>query len=173
MIPDIFDIDKDQVILNVNCLLIPELKDVKEAYTDPMPAFTFLYYLFSPKGPYINTPEEEKEEVLLQDFPGEYTLEDEVMIKAKAKLESFMMTPTLRYYLDNKILLEKLGKFARTSPITTGRDGNIGAMVAQIKSVGKTITEFKQLESVVLKELNEQKGRTRGDKKLAYDQGGK
>jgi len=30
--------------------------------------------------------------------------------------------------------------------------------------------EFKQLEKVVMQELNETKGRARGGKKLAYDQ---
>lgn len=170
MIPEIFDIVGDKVVINVNCLLIPELKAVNEAYKDPLPAFSFLHYMFAQKGPYCNTPEEDKEEVILTDFPGEYTLEDEVIRDAMKKLESFMMTPTYRYYLDNKILLEKMGKFARESPITSGRDGNVGALLSQIKSVGKTINEFKQLESIVLRELNEMKGRTRGDKKLAYDQ---
>jgi hypothetical protein len=114
--------------------------------------------------------EEEKDETLAKDFAGEYSLEDQEIIDAIAKLEVLYMTPTYRYYLDNKILLEKLGKFARTQPITAGRDGNITALSGQIKSVGKTILEFKQLEKTVLDEINEMKGKTRGNKKLAYDQ---
>jgi len=170
MIPDIFDIENEKVVINTNCLLIPELKAVYDFYKDPIPAFSFLHYKFSPKGPYCNTPEEDKDEVLMQDFPGEYTLEDDVMIEAMTKINSLLVTPTYQYYLDNKFLLEKLGTFARTTSITAGRDGNLTALNAQIKSVGKTINEFKQLEKVVLQELAEGKGRVRGDKKLAYDQ---
>jgi hypothetical protein len=109
MIPELFDIQNGKVIINVNCLLIPEFKAVHDAYKDPIPAFSFLYYLYSPKGPYCNTPEEDKEEVLFIDFPGEYTLEDEVMIKAIEKIEFFIMTPAYRYYLDNKNSFRKNG----------------------------------------------------------------
>lgn len=170
MIPEIFDIQNGAVVINVNCLLIPELKAVYEAYENPIPAFSFLYYLYSPKGPYINTPEEDKEEVLMTDFPGEYTTEDEVILKAMEKIESFIMTPSYRYYLDNKILLEKMGKFARTTAITSGRDGNLAAFNTQIKSVGKTITEFKIMEKEIMKEMDEAKIKVRGDRKKAYDQ---
>jgi len=172
MIPDIFDIENGKVIVNANCLTIPELKAVVEYYTDPIPALCFLHHLYDPKGPYCNTPEEDKEEILIQDFPGEYTLEDDVMIKAMEKMEIFMMSPTYRYYLDNKVLLEKLGKFARETEISTGRDGNINAMISQIKGVGKTIGEFKQLEKIVQQELDENKSRVRGGKRKAYDQQG-
>lgn len=166
----LFDIYNGNVIINHNCLSIPELKAVHDAYEDPIPAFNFLHYMYDIESPYANIPEEEKEDIIIHDFPGDYTLEDEEMINAIKKLEQLYVTPTYRYYQDNKILLEKLGEFARTAKITAGRDGNISALTAQIKSVGKTIMEFKQLEKVVLAELEETKGRARGGKKLAYDQ---
>lgn len=170
MLPEILDIENGRVVINVNVLAIPELKAITEAYKDPIPPLTFLHYRFHPKGPYCNTPEEDKEDILLQDFPGEYTLEDEVMIKAIAKMTEFYDSPTYRYYMDNKILLEKMGKFARTATITTGRDGNINALLSQIKSTGKTILEFKQLEKVVEQEIDEHKSKVRGGKRKAYDQ---
>ena len=80
------------------------------------------------------------------------------------------MTPTKRYYLDNKILLEKLGTFGRESVVTTGRDGNYASMLAQIKSVGKTIEEFKLLEKIVEQEAEELSSKVRGGKRLAYDE---
>lgn len=170
MLPEILDIEGGHVVINLNVLTIPELRAVNDYYKNPIPALTFLHHRFHSKGPYCNTPEEDKEEILIQDFPGEYTLEDEVMIKAIAKLGMLYMTPTYRYYLDNKVLLEKMGTFARTEPITAGRDGNVNAMLSQIKSTGKTITEFKQLEKVVQQEMDEHKSRVRGNKKKAYDQ---
>lgn len=170
MIPEILDIENGKVVVNINVLTIPELRAVHDQYTDPIPALSFLRFRYQPKGPYCNVPEDEKEDVILQDCPGEYTLEDEVMIKAMEKMASFMKTPTYRYYLDQKLLLEKLGKFAREQPITSGRDGNVNSMISQIKSVGKTISEFKQLEKVVQQELDEHNARVRGNKRKAYDQ---
>lgn len=170
MIPKFFDIANGRVVINHNCLSIPELKAITEKYEDPIPAFNYLYYKFEPTSPYANLPEEDKDEIILGDFPGDYTLEDPEIIAAIEKMELLYMTPTYRYYLDNKFLLEKLGKFAREQPITSGRDGNFAGMQSQIKGVGKTTLEFKQLEKIVQQELSEGKGRTRGDKKLAYDQ---
>lgn len=170
MIIKFFDIVNDKVVLNHNCLSIPELLAIKEAYTNPIPAFNFLHFYFDPESPYANLPEEDREDIVLKDFPGEYTLEDEVMIEAMKKLANMYITPTYRYYQDSKILLEKLGKFARNTDITTGRDGNLSALAMQVKSVGKTIQEFKQLEKIVMQELSEGQGRTRGGKKKAYDQ---
>jgi len=170
MIPKIFDIENGQVIINHNCLSIPELKAIHDFYEDPIPAFNFLHYKYDVESPYSNMPEDDKEDVLINDFPGDYTLEDEVMIEAMKKLEELYITPTYRYYLDNKILMEKLGVFARTANVTTGRDGNIAALQSQVKSVGKTILEFKQLEKIAMQEIEETKGRARGGKKLAYDQ---
>ena len=170
MIPEIFDVEDNHVVITPNCLLIPELKAIVDKYKDPIPALSFLHYLYCPKGPYCNVPEEDKEEILLQDYPGEYTLEDTEMLAAMEKLASFTMSPTYRYYLDNKVLLEKLGKFAREQPVTAGRDGNFAGMQSQIKSVGKTAQEFKQLEKMVREELDENKTRVRGDTRKAYDQ---
>lgn len=170
MIPEIFDILNNQVVINHNCLLIPELKAVHDQYENPIPALSFLYYKFSPKGAYCNIVEEDKDDILLKDFPGEYTTEDEVMIDAIEKLSNLYVTPTYRYYLDNKILLEKLGKFGRETSITAGKEGNINALLTQIKSVGKTINEFNQLEKTARQELDEYKSRVRGEKKKAYDQ---
>lgn len=168
MMPKIFDITNERVIINHNCLSIPELKAILDKYTDPIPAFNFLHFKFDPESAYANLSEEDKDDILLTDFPGEYTLEDEEMIAAITKLEELCVTPTYRYYLDNKILLEKLGKFARETPITTGRDGNLSALGMQVKSVGKTIQEFRQLEKIVIEEIKA--GRARGGKKIAYDQ---
>jgi hypothetical protein len=170
MIPEIFDIVSGKIVVNENVLLIPELKAVHDKYKDPIPALSFLHYKYSPKGPYCNTPEADKDDILLLDFPGEYTLEDKEMIKAMEKLASFMMSPTYRYYLDNKILLEKMGKFGRMATVTSGRDGNASVLNSQLSKVGKTISEFKQLEKVVQQELDEHKSRVRGEKRKAYDQ---
>lgn len=170
MLPKIFDISNKTVVINHNCLSIPELRALFDAYANPIPAFNFLHYRYDPLSPYANIPEADKDDVIIKDFPGEYTLEDEEMINAIKKIEELYMTPTYRYYLDNKILMEKLGQFARTAPITAGKDGNISAMQSQLKSVGKTIQEFKQLEKVAMQEVTESTGRVRGGKTIAYDQ---
>jgi hypothetical protein len=64
--------------------------------------------------------------------------------------------------------MERLGKIMRHEEIITGKDGNASFLAMQLRTVGKTIKEFKDLEGTILKELSESK--VRGGKKKAYDQ---
>lgn len=169
-IRDLFDIENDEIIINEHILNIPKLRAVKDAYKNSMPAFKFLRYRYDLKGPYADLPEDEKEDSILKDFPGEYTLEDDCMLSAIEWLDS-LITPIQRYYLDCKILMEKMGKFGRTEGITSGRDGNASVLQQQLKGAGKVILEFKQLEKVVEQELEELgKARTRGSQSRGYDE---
>jgi len=168
MLPQIFDIQEGVLIINEHILSIPELKAVYEAYEDPKPALLFLRHLCDPFGPYNQIEESIKEEVIFSDFPGEYSPEDEVMLNARKKLESFYMTPGYRYYLDNKVLMETLGKFARTAQVETGRDGNYAQLQAQMNNVGKSYSQFRLLEKMAEEDL--QKSRVRGGAFQSYDQ---
>ena len=78
MTPDIFDIENGKVVINHNCLAIPEFKAINDYYEDPIPAFNFLHFLHAPKGPYCNVPEEDKEEILMK-FEGEEEMGTEDM----------------------------------------------------------------------------------------------
>lgn len=155
MYKEIFDIEAGEIIINEHILNIPALRAVKEYYKDPLPALKYLRYRYDPKSPYCDEPEENKDEIILSEFPGEYTLEDPVMIGAINWLESRYITPTYRYFLDNKKLMEKIGAYGRDSEITSGRDGNFASMQRQLGTVGKTISEFKQLEKIVEQEIEE------------------
>lgn len=165
-----FLIEHDEIVLNEHILMIPKFRAIKEAYKDPMPAFKFLRYKYDMRGPYSDLLEEEKEDTLLKDFPGEYTLEDKVMLEVIEWLDS-LMTPTERYYVGNKRLLEKTVQYFDEQPITEGRDGNIGAIQKQLAAVGKTIMEFKKLQLELHKEIDEfNKPTNRGSQESGYDE---
>jgi hypothetical protein len=171
MIPKIFDIENNKVIINIDILTIPELKAVYDEYEDETRdnVFHFLRHMCDPYGPYNNLSDEEKEESIIHDFPGDYSPEDEVIIKAISKLKSFYMSPTYKYYLDNKELLYKLGEFARTATIKdTGKNGNLGELLNMIRTVGKNISEFAILEKAAEKELEKMK--MKGNRYVAYDE---
>jgi hypothetical protein len=101
MIPKFFDIANNRVVLNHNCLSIPELKALVDKYEDPLPAFNYIHYMVDPQSPYANLSDELREETLLKDFPGEYTLEDEEMIAALDKIKMLYITPSYQYYFDS------------------------------------------------------------------------
>jgi hypothetical protein len=171
MIPKIFDLVNNKLVINENILTIPELRAVYNEYEPEvaMKAFMFLMHMSDPYGPYNNLSREEKEETLLHDFASDYSLEDDVIINALKKLETLYMSPTYRYYLDQKELLYRLGTYARSASVDDSKkDGNLTELLNMIKSVGKTITEFSILEKEAEKEL--QKMKIRGNRKQSYDE---
>lgn len=168
MKPRIFDIENKQVIINENILTIPELKAVYEEYEDPIPAFLYLYHMTDPEGAYNQLDEMEKEDAILYDFPGSYTSEDEVIIKALEKLKLLNTSETYRYYQSNKELLDKLSRYAREVDVTDGKNGNLAELISLVKSTGKTIQEYNILKKETEKEVK--KLRMRGNGFGAYDE---
>lgn len=167
MTPKIFDIENEKLTINENILAIPELKAVYESYDDPIPALLYLRHLCDPHSPYNQIEELIKEETIYNDFPGEYSPEDEVVILARKKLESFYMSPTYRYYLDCKVLLEKLGHFGANTEVSPGKDGTYANMLTQAKTMGDLLIQFRKAEKQAEEELS--KTRVRGGAYEAYD----
>lgn len=164
---DILTIENDKIVPDINCKSIPELKAVIEEYKDSTNALLFIYHMTSPFSSYINVPEEDKEEILLEDFPGDYGVEDEEIGNAINKLKKLYLTPTRRFFLNSKTTLERMGEYMSTAEITTGRDGNASVIASHLRNVGKTIKEFKELEKIYEEET--QSG-VRGGYSISYDE---
>lgn len=168
MIIKIFDVEDKKLVINENILAIPELKAIYENYEDPKPIFLFLNYYCNPTSSYAQLPEAIREEAVYNDFPGDYTLEDDLVIAAIEKLRELWYTPSYRYYLDNKKLLETLGRFAATASVRdTDKGGNLSNLLNQLNNLAKTMTSFKTFEKMVEDEM--QKSRVRGGAFEAYD----
>lgn len=163
----IFDIENGRVIINPNCLLIPELKALRENY-EGIEVFCYVGFMADPaiENPYGNLEEEIRKEVLLKDFSGDYKPSDELVCKAINKLQELFETPITKYFKQVRGLLEKVGNYAATVIIDDGKEGNMGHVLKIIKEVGMVAKQFADAEKVKLE--NELKGK--GGKALAYDQ---
>jgi expansin (peptidoglycan-binding protein) len=76
-------------------------------------------------------------------------------------------TPTSRAYKGIASMLDRLGRYMETTPITHGRDGNITALVNAAKNYEAIRASFKG----AYKDLQEeQSSRVRGGIGMAYDQ---
>lgn len=166
MIAKIFDVDSKRVTINENTLLIPEFKAVVDEYKDPIPALCYIYYLCDVSSPYANLPEDTKDQMLLSDFPGEYTPEDEVVREAIAKAKLLYRTPTSRLLDGLRSMVDKLAQYCEDAAITDGRDGNLTAVQAMLKGVGRMALEMKQVEKIVEEEVNS----ARGNSEIGYDE---
>jgi hypothetical protein len=148
----IFDVEAGKLILNENCLLIPELKAIVDLYQeDPVPALTYIYFMTSPESPYHNLSQDEKEEILLADIDGDFDHEDELVDVAIAKCKKLYETPVQYYYEGQKNAMHVVGKYLTNlteSSISSGRDGNLSEIRNMQKEAGKTMESFLKLEKL-------------------------
>lgn len=167
----LFDIQNGKVTATEHCYTLSTLKRIMEEYPDTYnQVYTYLYYKTCPdpqNNPFFNVPEEDKEELILSEVNPDFSVEDDLIIEAIAFCNKLYETPTVRAYNGIKSMLDRLAKYLETSEITSGRDGNITALLRAAKDFQDIRLSFKG----VLRDLEEeQKTRTRGNREKAYDQ---
>lgn len=167
----LFDIQNGRVVASEHCYIMKFLKDIMDAYPDDhIKIYTYLFYMTCPNpdlNPFFHFPEEEKEEVILQEIDAEFSTEDDMIVRALKLCDKMYQTETSRAYYGIKKALDNIARYMSTTQITDGRDGNI----AQIGRIAKDFDAIRQSYKGVYKDLmEEQQSTVRGGQNLAYDQ---
>lgn len=167
----LFDLQNGKIIPSEHCYTLSFLKDIMDEFPDDyLTIYTYLFYMTCPNpdmNPYFNMPEDEKEQVILQDINAEFSTEDDLIIRALKRCDEMYETPTVRAYRGISSMLDRLALYMEKTPITHGRDGNINSLV----SAAKNFEGIRQSFKGAYKDLkDEQETRTRGGGSLAYDQ---
>lgn len=163
----IFDMEDNKVIINPNCLLIPEFKALVDKYKDSTAALAYVHFMLSPDSPYNDVPESDKQQIISDDVKGDFGLEDPEIEAALKKAEILYMTPTRRFLIKNKIAMEKLGDYLATTEITEGMHGNFAGYQMALTRTGKIMGEYKILEKAY---NEEQASQNRGGHESSYDE---
>ena len=171
MIVRLFDVQNGTVIPTEHCYTLKALKDIMDNYPDDyLKIYQYLFYMTCPNpdmNPFFNTPEIDKESIILTEIEAEFSTEDEDIRIALLFCQRMYETPTSRAYKGIASMLDRLGKYMETSQFTTGRDGNFNSLIAAAKSFNDIRTSFKG----VYKDLQEeQSSKVRGGIGLGYDQ---
>jgi hypothetical protein len=164
MIPRIFEVSEDKTRLKITpeCYTIPELKAIMDKFD--MLAEPYLLYVYNhthPEAPYINLPEDEKEENIIYDIMnvfdqatyGDIDFEEPLLKKAIDSLNNKFLTTTRRYFLSSKRLMDKNASFAQNIQIVDGKDGNWDQVQRMLREVGQTMKSFKEAEKQADDEL--------------------
>ena len=171
MIVKLFDIQNGKVIPTEHCYTLKALKMVMDNYPDDhLKIYQYLFYMTCPNpdlNPFFYTPDLDKESLILEQIDAEFSTEDEDVFIALQFCQRMYETPTSRAYKGIASMLDRLGRYMETTPITDGRDGNITALVNAAKNYESIRTSFKG----AYKDLQEeQSSRVRGGIGMAYDQ---
>lgn len=171
MIVKLFDIQNGKVIPTEHCYTLKALKDVMDNYPDNyIKIYQYLFYMTCPNpdlNPFFYTPDIDKETLILEQIDADFSTEDEDIYIALQFCQRMYETPTSRAYKGIASMLDRLGRYMETTPITHGRDGNITALVNAAKNYEAIRASFKG----AYKDLQEeQSSRVRGGIGMAYDQ---
>jgi hypothetical protein len=171
MIVKLFDIQNGKVIPTEHCYTLKALKMVMDNYPDNhIKIYQYLFYMTCPNpdlNPFFYTPDLDKESLILDQIEADFSTEDEDVYIALQFCQRMFETPTSRAYKGIASMLDRLGRYMETTPITHGRDGNITALVNAAKNYEAIRASFKG----AYKDLQEeQSSRVRGGIGMAYDQ---
>ena len=171
MIVKLFDIQNGKVIPTEHCYTLKALKMVMDNYPDDyIKIYQYLFYMTCPNpdlNPFFYTPDLDKESLILEQIDAEFSTEDQDIYIALQFCQRMYETPTSRAYKGIASMLDRLGRYMDTTPITHGRDGNITALVNAAKNYEAIRASFKG----AYKDLQEeQSSRVRGGIGMAYDQ---
>lgn len=171
MIVKLFDIQNGKVIPTEHCYTLKALKMVMDNYPDNyIKIYQYLFYMTCPNpdlNPFFYTPDLDKESLILEQIDAEFSTEDQDVFIALQFCQRMYETPTSRAYKGIASMLDRLGRYMETTPITHGRDGNITALVNAAKNYEAIRASFKG----AYKDLQEeQSSRVRGGIGMAYDQ---
>lgn len=167
----LFDIENGQVIPSEHCYTLRDLRTIMDEYPDDYHnVYAYLFYMTCPNpdlNPYFDTPEHEKEELIISQLTINFSLEDDTIINARDFCEKLYQTPTFRAYMGIKTMLDKLATYMETSEITAGRDGNINSIVNAAAKFEAIRLSFRGAYKDL---MEEQKSSVRGGQNLGYDQ---
>jgi hypothetical protein len=136
---------------------------------DYLKIYQYLFYMTCPNpdmNPFFHTPDMDKENLIMDQIEAEFSPEDTEIYRALQFCQRMYETPTSRAYKGIASMLDRLGRYMETTPISHGRDGNITALVNAAKNYEAIRQSFKG----AYKDLQEeQQSRVRGGQGLAYD----
>ena len=167
----LFDIQNGTVVPTEHCHTLKDLKVIMDCYPeDYNNVYAYLFYMTCPNpdlNPFFDIQDHEKEELIISQLAITFSLEDDVVIKAKQFCEVLYQTPTFRAYMGIKAMLDKLANYMGTNEITDGGDGNINSIVNAAAKFEAIRLSFRGAYKDL---MEEQKSSVRGGQNLGYDQ---
>ncbi len=171
MLIDLFTVEDNVLVPSVHCYSLKALKEIMDVFPkqeDYLRVYLYIFYktCSDPKtNPFFNLPEEDKDELILQQVKFNFSTDESVITEAIKVCEKLYDTPTKRAYKGMKTMMDKLAKFFENQALSTGRDGSLTAMVQAAGKYQEMRESFKGVEKDYLEEI----AQVRGQAFTAYD----
>lgn len=164
MIPRILEYDDRNVKITAEAYAIPELKKIIDKFKEPEPYLSFVHSMSAPDSPYINIPEEDREDAVIYDIQatlGDFDFEDELLKPAIEKLLSLYKTEVIHQAEQALQELQKIRKWLKDTPIKD--EESLKMRMGYLKELEKTVLSYQKVRKIADEEL---KIATKGDHEL-------
>lgn len=165
----LFEIVNDVVIPADTVYVIPWLKAVRENYPESyLKVYGYLFFMscWDGRNAYINRPEEEREQAIIEAMEIDFSLDDPIIIIALEKCRQLYETPGVRAFKTIKNKIDDICSFLDDNKTISGKNGNAQDVKMFMKELPGFIEDYDKLDF----RLKEEQSRVRGMKQLAYDQ---
>ncbi len=170
MLINLFTVENGVLVPTEHCYAINALKEVMDEFPDNyLKVYLYIFYKTCSdpeKNPFFNMPEEDKEDLILQEIKADFSTDERVITQALETCNKLYDTPTKRAYEGMKALMDKLAVFMKNQSLSTGRDGSLTAMM----SAGEKYQSLRQSFKGIEKDYMEEIAQVRGGSYTAYDQ---
>lgn len=157
MIPRIIEYEEGRIVITAEAYSIPEIKSLIDKYDmKAEPYLAYIYLMTAPDSPYINLPEDEKDETIIYNVIetyGNFDIYEPILKKAIITFKNLYTSTMVRKYEAAKVLHEKFTKYMLNEDITSGKDGNMSELMRILEKLGTDMRSFKDLEKQVDEEL--------------------
>lgn len=154
MSPKILDYEDGRIKVTAEAFCIPEIKVLLDKYDmKAEPYLAYVHLMTALDSPYINIPDDEKQETVVYDIiqtMGDFDTEEPMLDVAIEKFRLLYDSRAKRYYDSVGKLMDKLSKYADQISIT---DENAEGVAKRIKEAGATMRSYKDAEKQVEEEL--------------------
>jgi hypothetical protein len=167
----LFEIENNVVKPTEHCKTIKWLRVIQEKYpASAVKIYAYIFYMACPgeANPYFNLPFDFREDTIVGDIEIDHALvEEDDVIEAVRRATILYETPTVRAYNGITTMLDNITDYMLITKPTTGRDGNLPAMIR----LAKDFDDIRQSYKGIAKDLAaEQESQVRGGQNLSYDQ---
>ena len=168
----LFNVQNFQVIIDPEVLTVPQFakiykRDKNKIKTLAFNEFAYIYHFCDWNSPYrrYGDPQERKEKVKEAFIRDNSWKEDDTIRDAIKAYEEFSKTPSMALLEDANHLISVLGDYCKKATVDNIDPTKAAAILEKLP---KIVESIKSLNQTVAKEKSEI-GKTRGNKKIAYD----
>lgn len=168
----LFEVQNDVVIPDeIAVRLLPWMRRIREHFSEQyLQIYAYLFYMscWDSRNTYINRPEEEREQAIVEDLYIDFSLDDPIIAVALEKCRKLYETPMVRAYKAAKGMVDKVATYLDTATPTDGKFSNIPDIDKFMNKLPDYIDAFEKIGE----KLKAEQSKVRGGKEIAYDQQG-